>query len=82
VNALVLGFTTLTSTLVVLAEEEEFDPNTVTPGVIGFVITFLVAAATVLIVIDMNRRVRRTRYRTEIREKLQAEQDDAVDTDR
>jgi large-conductance mechanosensitive channel len=82
VNALVLGFTTLASTLVVLAEEEDFDPNTVTPGVIGFIITFLVAAATVLIVIDMNRRVRRTRYRTEIREKLQAEQDDAVDTER
>jgi large-conductance mechanosensitive channel len=82
VNALVLGFTTLASTLVVLAEEEDFDPNTVTPGVIGFIITFLVAAATVLIVIDMNRRVRRTRYRTEIREKLQAEQDDAVDTGR
>lgn len=81
-NALVLGFTTLASTLVILAEEEDFDPNTVTPGVIGFIITFLVAAATVLIVIDMNRRVRRTRYRTEIREKLQAEQDDAVDTER
>ncbi len=53
----------------------EGDPNMVTPGVIGFVITFLVAAATVLLVIDMNRRVRRVRYREEIREELQAEVD-------
>lgn len=53
----------------------EGDPNMVTPGVIGFVVTFLVAAATVLLVIDMTRRVRRVRYREEIREELQAEVD-------
>jgi len=47
--------------------------DSVTPGVWGFVITFLVAAATVLLIIDMTRRVRRTRYRAEIAEKLDAE---------
>ena len=55
------------------AEEPEFDPNTVTPGVIGFFAIFLIAAVTVLIVLDMNRRVRRTRYREEVRDKLAAE---------
>ena len=49
------------------------DADTVTPGWIGFAITFLVALATVFLVVDMTRRVRRTRYRGEIREKLEAE---------
>lgn len=51
----------------------EGDPNLVTPGVIGFVITFLIAAATVLLLLDMTRRVRRVRYREEVREQLAAE---------
>lgn len=46
----------------------------VTPGVIGFTVTFLMAAAVVLLVIDMTRRIRRVRYRAEIAEKLDAEQ--------
>ena len=50
------------------------DPNSVTPGAVGFAITFAVAIATVLLVIDMTRRVRRVRYRAEIAEKLDAEQ--------
>lgn len=49
------------------------DENLITPGWIGFAITFLVALATVFLVLDMTRRVRRTRYRAEIREKLEAE---------
>lgn len=49
------------------------DPNAVTPGVIGFVATFFIAAATVLLLIDMTRRVRRVRYRAEVQEKLAAE---------
>ena len=51
----------------------EYDPNLVTPGVVGFIAIFLVAAATVLLMLDLSRRVRRTRYRGEIREKLEAE---------
>ncbi|AWB89774.1 hypothetical protein [Homoserinimonas hongtaonis] len=57
-------------------DEPDFDPNTVTPGVIGFFAIFLIAAVTVLIVLDMNRRVRRTRYREEVRDKLAAERAD------
>ncbi|MEP6481521.1 MAG: hypothetical protein ABJA94_05885 [Rhodoglobus sp.] len=45
----------------------------VTPGVVGFGLTFFVAAATILLIIDMSRRMRRVRYRAEIREQLEAE---------
>ena len=58
----------------VVASSEEFDPNTVTPGVIGFFAIFFIATATVLLVLDMTRRVRRTRYRGEVRERLDAEE--------
>ena len=62
-------------TNLVLMEEElipaiEVDPNSVTPGVIGFVMTFGVMIAVLLLVIDMVRRVRRVRYRQEIADKL------------
>ena len=57
-----------------LASEQEFDPNTVTPGVEGFILTFLVAVIVVLLALDMVRRVRRIRYRSEIEEKLDAEE--------
>lgn len=50
------------------------DPDLVTPGIIGFIVTFAIAAATVLLLIDMTRRVRRVRYRGEVREQLEAEQ--------
>jgi hypothetical protein len=45
----------------------------VTPGVAGFVAIALVAIVTILLVVDMTRRIRRTRYRAEIRERLEAE---------
>ena len=45
----------------------------VTPGVVGFGLTFFVAAATILLIVDMSRRMRRVRYRSEIREQLAAE---------
>ena len=58
-------------TSLVLMEEDlipaiEVDPNSVTPGVVGFVMTFGVMIAVLLLVIDMVRRVRRVRYRQEI----------------
>ena len=66
---------TVASFLAVAAEQrEQFDPDTVTPGVIGFVVTFLVGAVTVLLVLDLTRRVRRSRYRAEARELLDAEE--------
>lgn len=51
------------------------DPNKVyySPGVIGFVAVFLMMLAAVLLILDMVRRVRRVRYRSEIQEKLASE---------
>jgi hypothetical protein len=62
-------------TSLVLMEEDlipaiEVDPNSVTPGVVGFVMTFGVMIAVLLLVIDMVRRVRRVRYRQEIADRL------------
>lgn len=63
--------------IVVLAEELvppiEVDPVLVTPGVVGFLVTFLVAAASLALIIDMARRVRRVRYRQEISQRLDRE---------
>ncbi|WP_211195862.1 hypothetical protein [Agromyces sp. H66] len=55
------------------AEEEEFDPDLVTPGVVGFVATFLVIVAVVLLILDMVRRIRRVNYRAEVRQQLEVE---------
>ena len=57
-----------------------FDPTTVTPGWIGFVITFAIALLTVALILDMTRRVRRVRYRSEVQDMLAAE--DAADENR
>jgi hypothetical protein len=43
------------------------------PGTVGFLATFFVTAAVILLIFDMVRRVRRVRYREEIRLKLEAE---------
>jgi hypothetical protein len=53
------------------------DPNLITPGVFGFIAIFLVALATVFLLLDMNRRIRRTKYRIEVRERLEDERRDA-----
>jgi hypothetical protein len=53
--------------------DPNFDPNSVTPQWVGFLATFLVAVATVFLVVDMTRRIRRVRYRDEIRTNLEAE---------
>jgi len=50
------------------------DPELVTPGVWGFVITAFVALAVVLLVADMMRRIRRGRVRADIQEELDAEE--------
>ena len=67
----------LVLTALVRAEEEEFDPNLVTPGVWGFVLTFLVMVVVVLLILDMVRRIRRVNYRAEVRSQLEAEARDA-----
>jgi len=52
---------------------DEFDPDTVTPGIWGFVLTFVIMVVVVLLVLDMVRRIRRVNYRAEVREQLEAE---------
>ncbi|BDZ49648.1 hypothetical protein GCM10025867_18890 [Frondihabitans sucicola] len=52
--------------------------NQVTPGWIGFLAIFGVGVATVFLIIDMTRRVRRTRYRGEIREQIELERQEAA----
>lgn len=54
-----------------------FNDDTVSPGWVGFAITFGVAAVTILLIMDMVRRLRRSRYRGEIRESLEAEREQA-----
>ena len=44
------------------------------PGTIGFLVTFAVAIVAVLLIFDMSRRIRVSRYRSEIREKLAQEE--------
>ena len=54
------------------------DANTISPGIVGFVVTFFVAAVTILLIVDMTRRIRRVRYRDEVRAKLETERLDAA----
>jgi hypothetical protein len=51
--------------------------NAITPGVWGFIAILGVALLTILLIVDMTRRIRRTRYREEVRIKLEAEQAEA-----
>ena len=51
----------------------EVDPNLVTPGVFGFIATFVVGIGVILLLLDMNRRMRRNRYRAEIAQRLDDE---------
>ena len=59
----------------ILETNPDPDPDTATPGPLGFIAIFIVAVATVLLAIDMARRIRRTTYRAEIKKKLEAEVD-------
>lgn len=49
------------------------------PGTIGFIVTFGIAGLAIALLFDMNRRVRKTRYRGEIRARLAAEELDNLD---
>ena len=61
--------------------QPNFNENSVTPTWVGFAAIFAVAVIVVLPCIDMVRRVRRVRYRGEIREQLEAERKGAAVTD-
>jgi hypothetical protein len=49
------------------------DAELVTPGVWGFVVTFLLVVVVVLLIIDMTRRIRRVTHRAQVQEALAAE---------
>lgn len=49
------------------------DPNLVTPGPVGFVIVAVIVVFAALLIWDMQRRIRRVRYREEVRAELDAE---------
>lgn len=49
------------------------DPDTVTPGPLGFLAILFVALAVILLGFDMVRRIRRTTYRSEIQQRLRDE---------
>ncbi|MDR2998815.1 MAG: hypothetical protein LBU78_11950 [Microbacterium sp.] len=50
------------------------NPDLVTPGFVGFAIVVVLVVAVILLIWDMNRRIRRVRYREEVREELDAEE--------
>lgn len=58
-----------------LAVDPLDDPNKVynSPGIVGFIAVFLMMVAATFLILDMVRRVRRVRYRQEIKEKLAGE---------
>jgi len=56
------------------AGEVVIDDTWYSPGVVGFVATFGMAAAAVFIIFDMVRRIRKVRYRAEISQKLDLEE--------
>ena len=49
------------------------DADLVTPGVWGFVVTFLLVVAVVLLIFDMTRRIRRVTHRAQVKEALAVE---------
>jgi hypothetical protein len=51
----------------------DFDPNTVTPGPLGFIVVFVIALATIGLGLDLVRRIRRTTYKAQIAAQLDAE---------
>lgn len=73
-------------TLTVLADGpsdggEGFTPTNVTPGVTGFIVVFLIGAATVLLIVDMTRRIRRIQARERVAERHRLEAERIVDED-
>jgi hypothetical protein len=60
------------------APVKEPKDSLVTPGWIGFLAIFFVGVATLFLIIDMTRRIRRTRYRGEVREQIELERQEAA----
>lgn len=54
--------------------EETIDPQLVSPGAVGFFATAFVGVLTLLLLLDMIRRMRKVNMRADIQAKLDAEQ--------
>jgi len=72
--------TTLSATLAPLlagsGSGSELDPNSVSPGLVGFLATFGVVLAAILLLLNMTARLRRMKHREELdAEREQAAQD-------
>ena len=63
-------------------DKPHFDPNSVTPGVIGFLVTIIFIGLVILLITDMVRRVRRTQYRAEVNQRLDAEAAELAEQER
>lgn len=50
-------------------------PEQITPGTLGFLFTLFVAVATIFLIRDMSRRIRRVRYRAEVEDGRRTSED-------
>lgn len=57
-----------------------FNPDVVTPGVVGFLTILGITVVVVLLIVDMTRRIRRVRYRSEALERAAAAERDEPPT--
>lgn len=57
-----------------LFAEKTIDPELVSPGPVGFFATILVAGLTLVLLLDMVRRMRKVNMRADIKAKLDAEE--------
>ncbi len=57
----------------------DVDPNLVTPGVVGFVVTLGLIVATILLLVSLTRRIRRVNNRADIAARLDAEEAEAAE---
>jgi len=71
----------LLNSAILAAKDEEFDPNQVSPGVAGFFAVAVLAAALVLLGFSLVSRLRRGRYRAEVREQIAEELADGADVE-
>ena len=67
---LLMGFLLEVTTTPTPVPDDQYN----SPGTVGFLVTFGVAIIAVLLIFDMNRRIRESRYRSEIRQKLAEEE--------
>lgn len=63
------------------ADDTVFDPNKVSPGVEGFLMTGLLAVAVIGLGFVLVRRMRANNYRHEVREQIEAELAEAADAE-